>query len=161
MKTIWILLDSLLEKMKVLGAICLAGMVALTCVGVVGRLFNHPIFGTEELVSILSTLVIAMTLPYAHKEGTHIGVELLVRLFSRKFQDQIKLTTDILSLVLFSTVTWRMFMYAGTVRESGVVTMNLELHEYYVIYVMAFCFFIFTLFVFKDVLYFFTQAREE
>ena len=147
--------------MKNLGALCLAGMVTVTCVGVVGRMFNHPIFGTEEIVAILSTFVIAMTLPYAHKEGVHIGVELLVRLFSRKYQDRIKFSVDMLALVLFSTVTWRMFLYAGNVQRSGVVTMNLELPEYYVIYMVAFCFLVFSLMILSDVTKFFTHSDEE
>ncbi|MFH1153977.1 MAG: TRAP transporter small permease [Pseudomonadota bacterium] len=161
MTKFWTMLDGLLEKMKTVGAICLAGMVAVTCIGVVGRIFNHPVFGTEEMVSFLSTIVIAMTLPYAHRAGIHIGVEILVRLFSKKHQDRIKLFTDLISLALFAVVTWRMFLYARSVQESGVVSMNLAFPEYTIIYALAFCFFIFTLFVLRDVTLFFRRSNEE
>jgi len=45
-----------------------------------------------------------------------------------------------------------MLDYANTMKESGEVSMNLELPEYGIIYVTAFCLLIFTLIILKDIL---------
>jgi hypothetical protein len=41
--------------------------------------------------------------------------------------------------------------YAGTIRESGQVSMNLEFPEYLIIYAVSFCFLIFALLIVKDI----------
>ena len=111
MKTFWRLIDRILESMKIFGAACLVGMMLLTCADVVGRFFGHPIFGSVEIVGFMATLAVVMALPYTHKVEGHIGVELLVRLFSEKTQTKIEICTGILSLALFAVVTWRMWIY--------------------------------------------------
>jgi TRAP-type C4-dicarboxylate transport system permease small subunit len=157
MNKFWAFLDYIQDKMKIISAICLAGMVLLTCIDVVGRLLNHPIFGAEEIVAILSTFVIALSLPYAHKEKCHIGVEILMRLFSLRTQAVVKFSTDILAFILFLIVTWRMTDYAHTMQKVGEVSMNLEFPTYYVIYLLSFCFFVFSLFILQDIFKFFKK----
>lgn len=160
MNSFFTLLDWTQNKLKALGAICLMAMALLTGADIIGRLNNCPIFGSEELVTILATLALALSLPYAHTQRSHIGVEILIRLFPKRTRQRIKLCTDIAALALFSVVTWRMALYAGTIKDSGELSMNLELPEYYVIYALSFCFLIFTLFILKDVLAFFKKAEK-
>jgi len=71
MNQIWKGLEYISVKMKMLGAACLFGMAALTCVDVVGRYFKHPIFGSVELVSFMGVLVVAMSLPDTHSANGH------------------------------------------------------------------------------------------
>ncbi len=160
MNDFWKSIENVQDKMKVIGAACLVGMTFLTCINVVGRLFNHPVFGTEELVAFLATFAVAFSLPYAHKEDAHIGVEIVLRLFSQKTQSIVTVITKIVSFFLFIIVTWRMFVYASSMKASGEVSMNLELPEYYVIYVLSFCFLVLTLFVLKDIILFFKNREQ-
>jgi TRAP-type C4-dicarboxylate transport system permease small subunit len=152
MDTFWKIVQSLLDKMKIIGAGCLVGMTLLTCVDVVGRAFGHPVFGSVEIVGFMATLAVVMALPYTHQVRGHIGVELVVRLLSEKTQTIIDICTGIFSLVLFALVTWRMLLYAHTMQESGEVSMNLELPEHIIIYVSAFCLLVFTLNILEDTL---------
>lgn len=145
-------LDQLTAFLKVLGAICLVGMMALTCADVVGRYFDRPIFGSVEIVGFLATLTVALALPYTHQEKGHIGVEILVRLLSAKAQAVIELITRLASLALFAIVSWRMALYARTMQESGEVSMNLQFPEAVIIYITAFCFLIFTLVILRDII---------
>ena len=137
--------------MRVLGLWCLVGMMFLTCADVIGRKFNHPIFGSVELVGFMATLAVAFALPYTHRVRAHIGVELVVQLLSERSQTIFELCTSILSLLLFAVVTWQMTVYALTMQESGTVSMSLELPEYLIIYLVAFCFLIFTLIILRDI----------
>jgi len=138
--------------MKIIGAACLVGMMLLTCIDVVGRAFGHPIFGSVEIVGYMAILSVVMAMPYTHQVQGHIGVEIVVRLFSEKTQTIIEISTGIISLALFAVVTWRMTIYANTMKESGEVSMNLELPEHVIIYVTAFCLLTFTLVILRDIL---------
>ena len=144
-------LDHLTSALKVTGAICLVGMMALTCADVAGRYFGHPIFGSVEIVGFMATLAVALALPYTHQEKGHIGVEILVRLFSARTQAVIELITSFISLALFAVVTWRMAVYARTMQKSGEVSMNLQFPEAIIIYVTTFCFLMFALMILQDI----------
>jgi TRAP-type C4-dicarboxylate transport system permease small subunit len=148
----WKIIQWILGKMKIIGAACLVGMMLLTCVDVVGRAFGHPIFGSVEIVGFMATLAVVMAMPYTHQVQGHIGVEIIVRLFSEKSQTIIDICTGIISLILFAVVTWRMTIYANTMKESGEVSMNLELPEHLVIYVTAFCLLTFTLIILREII---------
>lgn len=144
-------LNSLQNVMKGIGSACLALMALITCLDVCGRgFFNTPIFGSEELVTILAVLAIGLALPSAHVERSHIGVELFIRMLPKRARVVTRFITESLALLLFSLVTWRMWTYAGTIRESGEVSMNLELPTYYVIYALSGCFFAFVLMILRD-----------
>ena len=140
------------QKMKIIGAACLVGMMFLTCTDVIGRLMGHPIFGSVELVGFMATLSVAMALPYTHQVKGHIGVEILWQIFSKRMQAIVDICTGLLSLGLFGIVTWRMAVYADTMQKSGEVSMNLELPEHVIVYVMAFCFIVFTLIIFQNII---------
>jgi TRAP-type C4-dicarboxylate transport system permease small subunit len=152
MDFIWKIIQWILDTMKIIGAACLGGMMLLTCVDVVGRAFGHPIFGSVEIVGYMAILSVVMAMPYTHQVQGHIGVEIIVRLFSEKTQTIIDICTGIISLILFAIVTWRMTVYANTMKASGEVSMNLELPEHLVIYVTSFCLLVFTLIILRDIL---------
>ncbi len=147
------ILDGLERAMQRVAAACLLGMALLTGSDVVGRAaFNHPIFGTEELVAMLAVLVIGLSLPYTHSQGSHIGVELVVSRLPRRLRRGLRRATDGLSMALFAVVAWRMAVYGWTRQQSGVVSMNLELPDYLVVYALAVCFAVFALRIGLDVL---------
>lgn len=155
------LLDRTESAMRALACCCLMGMALLTGADVLGRgAFNMPIFGSEELTTILATLAVGLSLPYAHAQGVHIGVEILVRRFPRRTRAVIKLVTDIAAMALFAIVAWRLEVYGQTMKASGLVSMNLELPSYNVVYALAFGFAMFTLFLARDVILFFTKDGE-
>ena len=160
MSAFWSVIDWIMYKLRTIGAACLVGMMSLTCVDVVGRFFGHPVFGSVELVSFMATLSVAMALPYTHKVGGHVGVEIIVRLVSERKQAAIAICTGILSLGLFSIVTWRMMTYARTMQLSGEVSMNLELPQHYIIYVTGFCFFIFALIILEELIHNFRKLKS-
>jgi TRAP-type C4-dicarboxylate transport system permease small subunit len=152
MDKFWRIIEWILDKMKIIGAACLVGMMLMTCADVVGRAFGHPIFGSVEIVGFMATLAVVMAMPYTHQVQGHIGVEIVVRLFSEKTQTIIDICTGLVSFILFAVVTWRMTVYANTMKASGEVSMNLELPEHFVIYVTAVCLLIFTLIILQDLI---------
>jgi TRAP-type C4-dicarboxylate transport system permease small subunit len=160
MQPFWKAIEWITDKLRIIGAVCLVGMTFLTCADVVGRFFRHPIFGSVEIVSTLATLAVAMALPYTHRVGGHIGVEILVMRLSEKKQALIDLSTSVLSLVLFAIVTWRMTVYAHHMEQTGEVSMNLELPTHVWLYVTAFCFAVFTLTILRQIIETARKLRE-
>lgn len=160
MSTILKALDKFSNLLKTIGAIALTGMMLLTVVDVIGRFFKHPIFGSVELVGFLATLVVAAALPYTYKADGHVGVEILVRLLSKKTQIIIDLFTRGISLILFSLVTWQMFLYAKDIHKTGEVSMNLEFPIYYIVYLLAFGLLIFSVTILETIIENIKQLRE-
>lgn len=152
MKSLLAVFDRVEKVMRNLGAFFLVGMMALTCSDIIGRFFDRPIFGSEELVHFMLTLVIGFSLPYSHMEKIHVGVEIVYRLLPPKVKLFLKLITDIVSLGLMVIITIMMFEYYRTTRESGEVSMNLEFPEYTIIFALAFCFLILNFFILRDII---------
>jgi TRAP-type C4-dicarboxylate transport system permease small subunit len=90
----------------------------------------------------------------------HVGVEILVRLLSEKAQLCIDLFTRLLSLFLFSLITWQMFLYAADIRHTGEVSMNLEFPIYYIVYLLAFGLLIFTVTILETIVDNIIQLRK-
>ncbi|MCK9241289.1 TRAP transporter small permease [Desulfocurvus sp.] len=153
MHTLSRLLDRLESAMRALACCCLMGMALLTGADVAGRgLLDTPLFGSEELTAILATLAVALCLPYAHAQGVHIGVEVLISRLPRRVRRRVALATGATAMLLFAVVAWRMVDYALTLRASGQLSMNLGLPTYPVVLALAFGFAMFTLFLARDVL---------
>jgi TRAP-type C4-dicarboxylate transport system permease small subunit len=151
MSGFWNFFQRLVESLKLVGAVCLVGMMAVTCVDVVGRFLGHPLFGSVEIVGFMAILAVAAALPYTHQARAHIGVEIVMRLLPERVQAVVEMVTSIVALGLFALVTWRMALYARTMQKSGEVSMNLEFPEYLIIFAVAICFLVFTVMIIQDI----------
>ncbi|MGI9571672.1 MAG: TRAP transporter small permease, partial [Desulfobulbia bacterium] len=138
----------------------LMGMALMTCADVILRAtINKPIFGSEEIVSIFAVLAIGFALPYAHKKDSHVGVEIVVRLLSKRNQEIIRLVINAISFLLFLMLAWQMLVYGTVMQGSGELSMNLELPTYCFIYALSFCLFIVSLYILQDIVLFFKGDR--
>jgi TRAP-type C4-dicarboxylate transport system permease small subunit len=160
MSKIFKVLDKFSDLLKIIGETALTGMMLLTVVDVIGRFFKHPIFGSVELVGFFAIIIVATALPYTYKMDGHVGVEILVRLLSKKAQLIIDLSTRILSLALFSLITWQMFIYAADMKQSGEVSMNMEFPLHYIIYLLAFGLLSFSITIVETIVKNFKQLGE-
>ena len=137
------------------------GMALMTCADVILRAtINKPIFGSEEIVSIFAVLAIGFALPYAHKKDSHVGVEIVVRLLSKRTQEIIRLVTNAFSFLLFLLLAWQMFIYARVMQGSGELSMNLELPTYCFVYALSFCLFVVSLHILQDMLLYINGERS-
>ncbi|MFH0784498.1 MAG: TRAP transporter small permease [Pseudomonadota bacterium] len=154
------LLLFLSDKLKIVGAVALFGMALLTCADVVGRLFDHPIFGSIELVSFMGVLAVAMALPVTQLGRGHIGVELFVDKLPRKGRLFFEMCTETASLALFIIISWRMFLFSFKLRASGEVSMNLHLPEYAIVFILACCCVVLCLVIFSFLLKTLTKLKN-
>ena len=108
-------------------------MMLLTTADVVLRLFRHPIPGTYELVGLLGAVVIAFSLAYTSVEKGHIAVEFLVQKFSRKVQTAIMAVNDLCASFLFGLIAWQSIVYASDLKQSGEVSLTIQMPIYPVV----------------------------
>ena len=122
---------------KVLSAASLAAMMLVTCVDVVGRALASPIKGAVEIAALLATLALSFSLPYAHRQKAHVGVEILTIRMSERSRARLSAVTGTLAFVLFAIIAWQSAEYATQMRASGEVSLTLQLPYYLVIYFIA------------------------
>lgn len=134
------------------GGLALTAMMLLTVVDVGGRFFKHPVFGAVELVGFLAVISVAAALPHTYKVNGHVGVEIFLQLLPLRAQLWVKLTTRVLSLLLFIVIAWQMFLYAADLKAAGEVSMNLEFPIHYIVFILAVGMLIFSVTIFQRIL---------
>lgn len=154
------LLRQVSAAMRAAGCLCILGMVLVTMADVVGRAGQRPVFGSEEIVAFLAVLALALSLPYGHEHRTHIGVEVFVQLLSTRTRRVLKLCRDTLSVVFFAVVTVMMGVYARDKQLSGEISLNLGLPEHVIVYALAACFAVVTLYMAVDLVRFVSEWRR-
>jgi TRAP-type C4-dicarboxylate transport system permease small subunit len=105
-------------------------------------------------------LAVALSLPYAHANKSHISVEIFIRRFSRGTRTAIHLLVNLVLLGFFAVVCWRLFDYAWSSRAAGELTMNLELPKHLIVAVLGIGFLAFVLCILADVLKAATRREE-
>ena len=137
----WVsLVGKLIGLLKRIGGVALVGMMLVTCVDVIFRGLNRPLFGMVEVVSFMATVVLACAMPLTELENGHVGVDLFIRRLSSRAQAWWDAGTKLMSGVLFGLVSWQMGLYGNTVKQTGEVSMSLQFPDYILIYVVAVAF---------------------
>jgi TRAP-type C4-dicarboxylate transport system permease small subunit len=113
------------------------------------------------MVGFLAVIVLASALPYTHMEGGHVGVDLLVLKMKPRNQAIIDSITSLVSLILFSLVTWQMFLYARELASKGEVSMTVQIPKDPFIYLVAVCFGLLSAVILSDVVRFIGKAVKE
>lgn len=115
----------------------LLAMIAITGANIVIRLFWLPIRGTFELMGYFGAVVTAFALGYTQIKRGHIAVDIVVLRFSEKIQKILHGVNHLICMVFFCIVTWQVFKYATTLRETGEVTETLQIIYYPFTYAVA------------------------
>lgn len=130
----------------------LVGMMLLTCTDVAGSFFGHPVLGSEEVVGLLASLLIAFALPVSHMENAHIGVDLLYLKFPKRMKKIDDVIVGVLSAAFFLVAAWECFTYGNTLREVGRVSSTLQIPLCYIVYGLSFACVILSLVIFIEII---------
>jgi len=89
----------------------LIAMMMLVVSNVTGRyLFEHPVHGTIEITEFIMVAIVYFTLSHTQAIKSHIRVELLFGVLSRKAKLILDLVTYVFGLVIFALITWQGIM---------------------------------------------------
>ena len=143
-------IKKLVDALRAVGGFALVAMMVITCVDVIFRAFDRPIFGAVEIVSFMAVIVLACAMPLTDYEHGHVGVDLVVRKLKPRTQALFSGVGNLFAGMLFALVCWQMFLYGNTVKASGEVSMSLEFPDYILIYLVAVAFGVLSLVIFAD-----------
>jgi TRAP-type C4-dicarboxylate transport system permease small subunit len=143
-------------------SVSLVAMMLLTCTDVSMRyFFNRPLPGTYDLVGLMGAIIAAFAMPYTFLKGSHVAVDLLVRMLSAKKRLIIETITHIVGIFLFLILVWQCIVLAFDMKAAGEVTPTLLLPFYPIVYCMAACFFVLCLAILVDLFDIWSRKGEE
>ncbi|WP_299030377.1 TRAP transporter small permease [uncultured Sulfitobacter sp.] len=88
-------------------AFFLMSMVALTFFDVIGRrLFNKPIYGSNDITEHLMALVVFAGLPLVTLAGAHLTIDLFDKLLKSPAMAWWRALTTVLIAVVLATIAW-------------------------------------------------------
>jgi TRAP-type C4-dicarboxylate transport system permease small subunit len=98
----------------------LALLMLLTAGDVTLRyIFNRPIIGSYDLTEYMMAIVVSFGLAYCAFLKGHVRVDLVICHFPQRLQAAIDSITSLLSIILFSLITWQAYVYMKLLFDSG------------------------------------------
>ena len=114
-----------------LSTVCLSLMMFLTALDVGLRyLFNSPIPGALELVEYMMALIVPFALTIAASKKAHIGVEIVMDRFPKRFRASVACATNLAVFALYGLITWQSFLYIFEQHASGMTSAVLLIPQY-------------------------------
>lgn len=123
----------LLQVTRILSAISMFLMMALTFLDVIGRYFMRPIFGAPEMIQFLLAFTIFAAMGQASAHGDHIVVDIFVGRLKRGFGRAYWVFLRVVQLLGFSMIAWQLAKLAITAFTRSRVTIVLEWPMFWVL----------------------------
>lgn len=98
--------DGLIGLSATVGALALVLEVGVILVDVIGRAFGHPLFGSQDIVTMVMVLLVFGGMALCDRQGGHISVDLLERKFPRIVNRVIDIFAALLGAVIFVFIAW-------------------------------------------------------
>lgn len=127
-------------------------MILLTCGNIFLRIIWTPIDGTFELMGFFGAIVTAFSLGYTQIQRGHTPIDVVINLFSRRWQNIVAGINNLICMVFFAIVGWQMTKWATTLLRTGEVTETLRIVFYPFTYAVAFGCFVLSLVLIIDLL---------
>ena len=118
-------------------AAAVTGMMLLTCMDIVLRLFRHPIPGTYEMVGFLGAVFAAFALGYTSVHRGHIAVDFVVQKLPARAQSLVDGINALICGVFFGFLSHQCMVYAADLKSFGEVSMTLQMPIYPFVYGIA------------------------
>lgn len=114
------LADRLIALSAAIGALGLIFVMLVILVDVVGRAFGSPMYGSQDVITMSTTVVVFGAMVLCDRQGGHISVDL----FERSYPDWMNRVIDIVSALLGAII---FVMIAYAVNESAKLSTMLNL----------------------------------
>ena len=136
-------------------------MMLLTCADVFMRyLFNNPITGAYDLVSLMGAVLVSFAMPYTMLKKGHVAVEILVQSLPRGKQLIVETFTHLLGISLFLVLVRQAILLSWDMKAAGEVTPTLLLPFYPILYCMAVCFSLLCFAILANLLHIWTKRAS-
>lgn len=143
--------EKLTKGMNVIAYTALTIIMLLTCSDVVLRFFKMPIVGTFEIVGMLGAIVLGFAIPYTSFLRAHIYVDFIIQKFPTRGKDAMNIITRVVSIVLFATIGYNLFLYGIDIQMSGEVSLTRQIPFHPIAYGLGISCFVQCLVLFTDI----------
>ena len=123
--------------LSIVSGVSLVAMVVVTVGEMVLRMFGHPMAGTVETIGWLAAITTAFALGYTQIYQGHVSIDLLTGRLSSRSQAVLGMLVNLVSAVLFVVMTWKIFEYAGVLRETGSRSETMKVIVYPWVYLVS------------------------
>ena len=83
-------------------------LVLVLVLDVFGRFAGYPVLGSYEIVQYGFALVVCLSVAHASMEGSHIIIDLLFNVFSKRTKRVLVAMSEVLSIPMFALIVWRL-----------------------------------------------------
>ncbi len=113
-------------------------MMIITTVDVIGaKMFLSPIFGALDIMAIAQLLAMSFAVSTALILGRHVQVEFFMMLLPERAASFIDSIINVLGLVLFILIVWRLSVFAYDLRIDGEVSSTARIPLYPFVFAAA------------------------
>jgi TRAP-type C4-dicarboxylate transport system permease small subunit len=114
-----------------IGAIGILTMMVITCLDVLGaKILLRPVFGSIDIVMLAQVVAISFGTASALILGRHVSVEFFVILLPKRAQAAVAIIVDLLGLLLFGLILWRLTIYGYYMLTGGEVSATARIPLY-------------------------------
>jgi len=125
------LIYRLSQAMAWLGGAVLTAMAVLSVASITGRALSGfglgPVPGDFELVEAGTALAVFCFMPWAHLKRSHAMVDLFWKAYPAPVQRVLEIIADVLMLIVWLLLVWRMGIVTGDYRGNGEVSFILQM----------------------------------
>jgi TRAP-type C4-dicarboxylate transport system permease small subunit len=120
-----------------MSALAIVGMMVVTCLEVILRIFGVSITGVVDIVRICAALAMAGALPYTTACKGHVAIEFFFQKLGRPARAVVDAVTRICVIVMFGFLTAQCVKYGSSMWATNQGTTTLQWPEFWVAYVVA------------------------
>lgn len=100
------LADRLIGLSATIGALGLVVEVLVILVDVVGRAFGHPLYGSQDLITMTMVILVFGAMALCDRGGGHIAVDLFERYYPPAMNRMIDILAALIGAVIFFALAW-------------------------------------------------------
>ena len=121
-------LGHLAKLLAVVGGMAIVALMSITVVGVFWRyILNDPIFGIEDVSTMVLTVVVGAAVAYGAHHHAHVSVNIITSFFGRKVTRVTDLVARFLGLGIVSVAAYGLFTKGSCGLPCGAITNNLSI----------------------------------
>ncbi|HHW06166.1 MAG TPA: TRAP transporter small permease [Clostridia bacterium] len=130
---------------RIAGLAVTAAMLLVVANVIMRTLFNKPILGALEYVSMLFAVAVGFSLALCAAHNGHIAIDLLVERLHPRVRLLVDAVIRLVTIIFLGACTWGLVLYARTTAASGLVSPTTQTPVHPFIGLVALGFFLFSL----------------
>lgn len=98
--------DRLIGLSATIGALALIVEVGVILVDVIGRAFGHPMYGSQDLITMAMVILVFGAMALCDRNGGHIAVDLFERYYPPLMNRIIDVVAALMGAIIFVALAW-------------------------------------------------------